>query len=190
MHTNTHRTAKPRTWPRVTVMIALLGLAVPAAAQIYQCPDVSGRTVIQQAPCIDGQEMNVRSFGGHAAPQDSTADLGAVDSPPSRAEQLRASVEASQTTRRRRDLNDRLVPSARAAMFRHRDECQQEIADLRHDQYRYVQNLWGKTHAAQRAGESASVAASCDTKDRELTAEYQRLKSECQTLGACAGMTP
>ncbi|MFD2379166.1 DUF4124 domain-containing protein [Ottowia pentelensis] len=32
-------------------MTALL-LAAPAMAQIYKCPDASGRTVIQQVPCM------------------------------------------------------------------------------------------------------------------------------------------
>ena len=47
-------------------MVALCALTLPAAAQVYKCPDASGRTVIQQTPCAGGQQMTVRPASGHA----------------------------------------------------------------------------------------------------------------------------
>lgn len=44
------------------VLIALL--SSPASAQIYKCPDASGRTVIQQLPCTDGQILNIKPASG------------------------------------------------------------------------------------------------------------------------------
>ena len=44
-------------------MLAQLG-CLNAHAQIYKCPDSSGRTVFQQAPCSDGKELQVHSDNG------------------------------------------------------------------------------------------------------------------------------
>ena len=50
------------------------------------------------------------------------------------------------------------------------------------EQYRYVQNLYGKTHAAQVASEMAAAAALCDTKDRELRDALAVVQQECAAL--------
>ena len=44
--------------PQPPVLAALALLCAPAWAQVYRCPDASGRTVIQQMPCAGGKEMN------------------------------------------------------------------------------------------------------------------------------------
>lgn len=43
---------------------AILVCTCAAHAQIYKCPDATGRTVIQQAPCSDGREMNIKPATG------------------------------------------------------------------------------------------------------------------------------
>lgn len=49
--------------------LALLATGVPhAQAQVYKCPDPHGRTVIQQAPCTGGQELDVKPASGYDNP--------------------------------------------------------------------------------------------------------------------------
>ena len=52
--------------PQPLVLAALALLCSPAWAQVYKCPDASGRTVMQQTPCAGGQQMTVRPASGHA----------------------------------------------------------------------------------------------------------------------------
>ena len=49
---------------RTVLILALLPLTTPAMAQIYKCPDASGRTVIQQMPCAGGKTMDVKPASG------------------------------------------------------------------------------------------------------------------------------
>lgn len=53
--------------PQPLVLAALALLCAPAWAQVYRCPDASGRTVIQQMPCAGGKEMNVRPASGRGS---------------------------------------------------------------------------------------------------------------------------
>lgn len=45
--------------------VLLAGAYFTASAQVYKCPDATGRTVIQQAPCLDGQRLTVKPATGH-----------------------------------------------------------------------------------------------------------------------------
>lgn len=77
------------------------------------------------------------------------------------------------------------MPQAVAAVDTHRRACEQEQKDLASGQYKFRQNLYGKTHAAQVASEMAAASARCDTRDRELKEQQEVLQSECATLGGC-----
>ncbi|QXL84644.1 DUF4124 domain-containing protein [Comamonas sp. NLF-1-9] len=50
----------------VLLFLWLSVVSAPAAAQIYKCPDPSGRTVIQQMPCEGGKTLDVRPASGPA----------------------------------------------------------------------------------------------------------------------------
>lgn len=41
-----------------------VALSLSAHAQVYKCPDASGRTLIQQLPCTGGTELNVKPATG------------------------------------------------------------------------------------------------------------------------------
>lgn len=175
--------------------ILVLAASVPALAQIYKCPNAQGRTVIQQTPCSGGVVLDVKPASGRGAATvtpsaDVDPEANATPAPMTNAQRIEANTQASMRERRRRDLHEIFVPRARAAMYRHRDECRKVQDALARDQYAYKQNLYGKTHAAQRASEIAAEAATCDTRDRELVRDYDNLKAECQALGGCAGFTP
>lgn len=53
----------------VLFALSAMSLAAPAMAQIYKCPDASGRTVIQQLPCAGGKVLEVKPASGHADAQ-------------------------------------------------------------------------------------------------------------------------
>jgi hypothetical protein len=69
-----------RTLPHHFIAIAALACcALPAAAQIYKCPDATGKTVIQQMPCTGGVEMNVQPARGAANAADTASASAQVD---------------------------------------------------------------------------------------------------------------
>lgn len=173
-------------------VLVVLPMAGSAYAQIYKCPDAGGRTVIQQMPCAGGKAMDVKPASGREATQALPQPAGAASAaqPMTNAQRLNALADESARGRRRRDLEEIFVPRARSRAYAHRDDCKSRQDKLRAGQYEYRQNLYGKTHAAQVAAEIAAVAAQCDTKDRELVADHQRLLTECQGLGGCKAMTP
>lgn len=175
-----------------TLLWAALLLAAPAWGQVYKCPDVSGRTVIQQLPCAGGKTMDVKPASGKSAGRAALQpEPGASAAKPmTEAQRLNALSDQSARERRRRDLEEVFVPRARAATYAHRDECKRRQDTLRAGQYEYRQNLYGKTHAAQVAAEVAAVSAQCDTRDRELVADHLRILNECQGLGGCKDMRP
>lgn len=59
---------------RTSLLLAALTAGATAAhAQVYKCPDASGRTVIQEVPCIDGQKIKVRPATGYDNPENARA---------------------------------------------------------------------------------------------------------------------
>jgi len=159
----------------VFVMLFTLVGADPAAA-INRCIGPDGKAVYQDTACAGaGTKIEVRPASGYAPP--ATVKTGI-----SEADRLNALTDESQKDRQRRDLRDRIVPSAVAALADHKQQCEQAQARMEAQQYRYVQNLYGKTHAAQVASEMAAAAALCVTKDRELRDALTVVQQECTAL--------
>lgn len=101
------------------------------------------------------------------------------------AQRIEAAVAESQKDRRRRELVEREVPAAASAIQVNINQCQEEQDRLERSKGQYVQNLYGKTDAAQKAAEQAAAAARCNTKDRELRERHALLLAECRKLGGC-----
>lgn len=57
-----------RLWLRSTAIACSMATCAAANAQVFKCPDAHGRTVIQQAPCTGGQELDVKPASGHDNP--------------------------------------------------------------------------------------------------------------------------
>jgi len=169
---------------------ALLALAAPAWA-LNKCTGPDGKVSFQDDPCEAAHKAeSIDPHPASGAGVKQPAATNGAGKPMTEAERLNALSDASAKERRKRDLTDRLVPGARADVQNNRANCQRIQAELRADQYAYQQNLYGKTHAAQRASEMAASAAQCDTKDRELVNNFNTLMAECAALGGCAGITP
>ena len=166
--------------PFIAVACVTLG---SQAWAIHKCVGPNGKPVFQDAPCQgEGHAITVRPASGHAAPKPQDP----ASKPMSEADRINARTEANLRKSRMNELQEFHVPNARRAVARHRQDCEQRQEALKADQYKYVQNLYGKTHAAQRAGEMAAEASSCDRRERELNENLEKLLSECRQLGGCA----
>lgn len=167
---------------KLIVLAILVALSSPGWS-INKCTGPDGKVAFQDAACGGkGEKLDVRPAAG-AAPTTST-DASA----PKRiteADRLNALTDASQRDRRRRELQERLVPGAQADLANNKQQCELTQKELEADQYRYKQNLYGKTHAAQIASEMAAAASKCNTKDRDLRESMDTLRKECQALGGC-----
>lgn len=157
----------------------LVLLCVPAWA-INKCTAADGSVVFQDAPCNGrGEVLEVKPAAGRTKPLPSGAQ------PVDEAQRLEDRVTASQRERRLRELQTIYYPQAQSTLDQHRRACEQEQKDLAANQYKYTQNLYGKTHAAQVAAEMAAAASRCDLKDRELKEKLDAMKTECNQLGGC-----
>lgn len=168
---------------RSIIAAALLLVSLDAWA-VNKCIGPDGAVAFQDAPCAGkGESLNVRPASGVAKAQPAAA---AGDAPKkSNAQRMEEQVASSQKERRVRELAQHLVPSAETAIRTHLQACKEEQARLEAAKHVYVQNLYGKTDAAQRASEQAAAAGRCDTKDRELRETAALLKKECTDLGGC-----
>lgn len=154
------------------VALSVLAMCCAAGAQtMYRC----GNT-FSQTPC-GADARSIPSTGKQRTPAATTPTTGQTE-----AQRLEAIVSDSQRDRRKRDLRERILPEAEAALVKHTADCEQRQSELAASQYAYRQNLYGKTHAAQIASEIAASAATCNTKDRELRGKIELAAKECATL--------
>lgn len=171
-----------------SALIALACLAASPAWAINKCT-IDGKTVFQDAACPGkGEQLTVKPASGASRTQGTPAQAAegsATNKPQTEAQRLEANVAASQKQRRLRKLEQREVPGADYAIRSHLQACQEEQDRLERAKGAYVQNLYGKTDAAQKASEQAAAAARCDTRDRDLRATAASLRAECQQLGGC-----
>jgi hypothetical protein len=150
---------------------------------ISKCTAADGTVAFQDAPCQGkGSAIDVKPAAGRIMPAAVAASGVKI---PTEAQRLEAVIAESQRTRRLRDLQEIYYPQSRSDVLQHRQTCTQEQKDLAAKQYAYVQNLYGKTHAAQIASEMAAASSRCELKDRELLASEAALKAECSKLGGC-----
>lgn len=167
---------------------ALLVLACSAVSPVWainKCT-VDGQVMFQDAACPGGkgEALVVRPASGaaRAAP---VAPAEGDKKPMTEAQRIEGNIAASQKERRLRDLSEREVPGADHAIRSNLQACKEEQERLEMAKGRYVQNLYGKTDAAQRAAEQAAAASRCDTKDRDLRERHAKLVNECKQLGGC-----
>ena len=176
---------------RIGFVVGSVAVALPASAQVFKCKTLSGATAFQAMPCegaATGERLTVKPASGYADQQVVPASLPGASSaarPLTEAQRIEAQIADSQRNRRRQDLQERIIPSARSALFGNRDGCKAIQANLAASRYAYTQNLYGKTHAAQMSSEMAASAAMCDTKDRELKEALDTLQKECALI-ACS----
>lgn len=172
----------------ITFTVTFLAALCAPAWAINKCTGADGKVAFQDAACEGkGQTISVRPASGSVNATQPSASPGenTAGKPKTESQRLEVLIADSQRDRRKRDLQERLFPNAQADIANHKTSCQETQAKLEQSQYAYEQNLYGKTHAAQKASEMAAAAAKCDTKDRELRENLEALRKECLALGGC-----
>ncbi len=100
-------------------------------------------------------------------------------------QRIEKQVAESQRARRRQEYEVRIIPDAVMAVDRHRARCDAEISSLQGKKRFANNNLAGATWEGSISGEMAALATRCDTQNRELREEVDRLRAECRELGGC-----
>ena len=171
---------------------ALLALCVPAIA-INKCTGPDGKVVFQDAACYGKSEtLDVRPATGKdpvAAPS-SSAGPAAATKPMTEAQRIEAQISASQSDRRRRELEQRLVPDAFAAINQQRNQCDGELKALQARKAYASNNLAGATWEASLSSEMTAIATRCGTRNTEARDDHATLIKECQALGGCKAPPP
>ena len=162
--------------------------ACPPAWAINKCTGPDGRFTFQDAPCTSqGEKVQVRPASGHAPMMSAPvlSGAGVIIKKPTEAERLNALTEASQRERRKNDLDERLVPYARAAIDYQQAECDGQLKALQSKKRAANNNLAGATWEGSISSEMTAIATRCDTRSRNLREELDALRKECWALGGC-----
>ncbi|MET4578038.1 DUF4124 domain-containing protein [Ottowia thiooxydans] len=174
---------------KTLTLIAASLFAAPAFSQVYKCPNANGRVVIQQAPCAGGDKLDVRPASGQA-PAMSSDVPASMGKPASEADRINARTDASQRERWKIELENRAVPDADMAIANGRRECQAQAKELESRGGSANNNLAGATYLQSVALQMQALATRCDTQERTLRDNYDRLLRECKQLSGCAGFAP
>ena len=163
------------------LLAALLLAAIigPVQAQVNKCTGPDGKVTFQDGPCSNkGGAIQVRPASGNtpatAAPQKQTE-----------ADRLNALTAASQRERRKADLDERMVPYAKAAIVNEQMQCDAQLKALQSKKRSANNNLAGATWEGSISAEMTAVATRCDTRNRDLREDFSTLKKECVALGGC-----
>ena len=155
------------------VSIALLTLiaATPASA-VYKCKDANGRISFQQAACTGAGEMlTVQPASGPAQPVQTTE-----------ADRLNAQSARLAKENRLSTLNNLTISAAQGEIYQAQNRCQAEFTKVRNRKSMADNSLAGATWEQSLSAEMQAIAAQCDTEQRRLQANLDRLLAEKQDL--------
>lgn len=174
------------------VLIALLTLGSTPAWAVNKCTGPDGKVVFQDAPCAGkGETLIVRPASGPAPSRtQQPSEVAGPDGlpqpkPMTEAQRIEQLVSASQRARRKQELEVRILPDAELAVAQHRMQCDQQLRDLQAKKASANNNLAGATWEGSISQEMTAVATRCDTRNRELREQADRVRAECQRLEGC-----
>lgn len=179
---------------QLVILMAVLFVA-PAWA-VNKCTQSDGRVVFQDAPCATGkaESLTVRPASGSGKALEKSSSAGGtadvessspVARPMTEAQKIEKRIAESQKARRLVELEARLVPDSQNAIYRHRQQCDGDMAALQAKKARANNNLAGATWETSISGEMTALATRCDTRNRELRDDADRVREECRSLGGC-----
>lgn len=101
----------------------------------------------------------------------------------------RLNAQAATTRKRNRlsDLKNRHIPDAYGAIDQAKFNCDQRIASLRNNKRFASNNLAGATYENSLSSEMQAVATQCDSDQRRLNTELDRLLAERRDLEISLG---
>lgn len=170
------------------VNIALLALmaATPARA-VYKCQDASGRTTFQEIPCSganQGGKLDIHpASGAGAVPSAISTETPGTASPAiTEADRLNHLSARLAKENRLSTLNNLAIGAAQGEILRAEAQCQAEIEAVRNRKSLHDNTLAGATWEQSLSVEMQAIATRCDTEQRRLQANLERLLSEKQDL--------
>jgi hypothetical protein len=165
----------------------LLISSLPAQA-VQKCTGPDGKVVFQDLPCAGrGEQLNIRpAMGAAPAPVTTTApDGGAPQQPMTEAQRLNQQADKMRAARRKQEMELVIVPDAANALNSHRTSCDAELRALQDKKSRASNNLAGATWEQSISTEMTAVSSRCDSRSRELQANLDAVRKECQSVGGC-----
>jgi hypothetical protein len=167
-------------------LLAILPLALAmasASAQVYKCPDSTGKLQFQQTPCVGGSgtKLNVRPASGDAPTSSREASVPLPAATPNASEKKSfADSLADERLQRERwvRLND-----AKLETDRIRNSCEREQRVIQARQASSNNNLAGATRDQAIAAEMQAAATTCQNRVSGADRAVDRYQSECDRLG-------
>lgn len=182
----------------LAAVIAACAFTNPAWA-VFKCQDANGRFSFQETPCAAGSkggEIDVKPAAGHAAkpaavtappqPSDSAAAVPAAK-PMSEAERLNAQAATIRKRNRLSDLKNRHIPDAYGAVENSKNQCELRMAGLRNNKRFATNNLAGATYENSLSTEMQALATQCDSDQRRLNRDLDRLLAERKDIETSLG---
>lgn len=160
----------------------LLAVSSPAWA-INKCKGPDGKISFQDAPCPgQGEKIDVRPASG-SAPQIQPAPATAAVAVPT-AQPAKKEGAFGESWQRKTYLENRGIADARAAIDNHQRGCLAKQAELAARKGRANNNLAGATWEQSISAEMQAAATLCESRSRELRAEFDALQKELRDLQA------
>lgn len=159
-------------------------LTNPAWA-IFKCTGADGKAVYQDTVCEGGGRVVVRPGSGNApaaAPAGEVGTSQTAKKPQTEAQRIEAQIAKSQRERRITEIEVRLLPDAKGAVFYGRAQCDAAFASLKDKKVLAKNNLAGATWEQSISTEMAAIAARCDTESRRQQDDVDRLEKELVEL--------
>lgn len=182
----------------LAAVVAACACSSPAWA-VFKCQDANGRYSFQETPCASGSkgaEIEVKPAAGHAQmpvpvpasalPSDGTASAP-VAKPMTEADRLNAQAATMRKRNRLSDLKNRHIPDAYGAIDQAKYSCDQRMASLRNNKRSASNNLAGATYENSLSSEMQAVATQCDSDQRRLSRDLDRLLAERKDIETSLG---
>lgn len=165
---------------------ALLTAATPAWS-INKCVGPDGKVSFQEQPCPGkGGAIEVKPASG-MAPAPAPASASTPDTPAAPAAVTPATKKEGvfgETYRRKLDLETHLISSTRAELNGHLQNCDAQQRALAAKKGQARNNLAGATWEQSISAEMQAVAATCDTRARDLRSRLDGFERELRDLKA------
>jgi len=160
-----------------------LAMSAPAWA-INKCAMPNGKVSFQDAPCPgQGETIEVKPASGRAqVPAPAVSNPAAVATVQPTAKPGKKEGAFGDTWRRKTDLEQHLIGSARGELHGHLQRCEQQQRDLAAKKGYARNNLAGATWEQSISAEMQAAATTCDTKARDLRARLESLEKELREL--------